>query len=121
MDLFHRPWFHRIWVIQEFVMAERILFICGQWTCSLDDLESVMLTALDLGIMGTAVPMDEPIQTREQAAKGYAQISLMNIYRNSRQRSGEIELFRILEECRYSLATDPKRLPIWSFGTDRGC
>jgi hypothetical protein len=108
MDLFHRPWFHRIWVIQEFVMAQRILFVCGQWTCPLDDLESVILTSRDIGVMGTAVPMDEPIKTREQAAQGHGQILLMNIYRNSRQREGAIELFRILEECRYSRATDPK-------------
>jgi Heterokaryon incompatibility protein (HET) len=30
MELFSRPWFQRKWVIQEYVMAKRVIRICGR-------------------------------------------------------------------------------------------
>lgn len=30
-SLFERPWFLRVWIIQEFALPRELLMICGEW------------------------------------------------------------------------------------------
>jgi hypothetical protein len=32
-SFWRRPWFRRAWVIQEFILAQNVKIICGQWEC----------------------------------------------------------------------------------------
>jgi hypothetical protein len=41
--LFRRPWFTRVWIIQEFVLPREILIICGGW-----ELDGVILPEVTL-------------------------------------------------------------------------
>ncbi|OMP89279.1 hypothetical protein BK809_0006000 [Diplodia seriata] len=38
VDIFDQPWFHRIWVIQEVVMARRVKVLCGSTTLTWENL-----------------------------------------------------------------------------------
>lgn len=38
-NLFSRPWFSRVWVVQEFGLAKRVVFCCGQMPFSWDCIE----------------------------------------------------------------------------------
>ena len=48
-SLFWRPWFSRVWVIQEITVARRASILCGPSRCSWDDLvETARYTRLDI-------------------------------------------------------------------------
>jgi hypothetical protein len=40
--LLHRPWFRRVWIIQEFALPPQIRMICGRWEIPGTDLASVL-------------------------------------------------------------------------------
>lgn len=37
-ELFNRPWFRRIWIVQEAVAAPTVVMVCGKWTVDWNDL-----------------------------------------------------------------------------------
>jgi hypothetical protein len=40
--LFRRPWFQRVWVIQEAVLSKRMELLCGSWSIDFEDLQRVV-------------------------------------------------------------------------------
>ncbi|XTI91300.1 hypothetical protein V2W45_716603 [Cenococcum geophilum] len=44
INLFQNPWFRRVWVIQEVVLASSIRMICGKWLVEWNDLYSAVET-----------------------------------------------------------------------------
>lgn len=36
--IFQRDWFHRVWVVQEFVLASQVRIVCGVWDVNWDDI-----------------------------------------------------------------------------------
>ncbi|OCK90529.1 uncharacterized protein K441DRAFT_578728 [Cenococcum geophilum 1.58] len=44
IEFFQRPWFRRIWVIQEVVLAAGVRIICGKWNIDWNDLFSAVET-----------------------------------------------------------------------------
>ena len=38
LDVFSRPWFRRMWIVQEACLPTRITLMCGRDSCSMDDL-----------------------------------------------------------------------------------
>jgi hypothetical protein len=48
---FQRDWFHRVWVVQELVLASKVRIVCGRWDVNWDDIFSALETCLK--IIGT--------------------------------------------------------------------
>jgi Heterokaryon incompatibility protein (HET) len=50
-DLLHRPWFERLWIVQEAVLGRDIVFLCGELTLSWDRLKSLCATLRDSDLL----------------------------------------------------------------------
>ncbi|KAK0704302.1 heterokaryon incompatibility protein-domain-containing protein [Lasiosphaeris hirsuta] len=41
LDVLSRPWFRRMWIVQEACLPSRLVFLCGQQSCSVSDFEKM--------------------------------------------------------------------------------
>lgn len=57
-DLLRRPWFHRIWVVQEVAVAGKVTIMCGHDETSWDCLVAVLTLLDDIGILTTHNSLD---------------------------------------------------------------
>jgi hypothetical protein len=57
-ELLRRPWFHRIWVVQEIAVAGEVTIMCGQDETSWDCLVAVLTLLDDIGILTTTNSLD---------------------------------------------------------------
>ena len=46
VDLFSRPWFRRVWTLQECVLPDRVIFLCGSKVLAFSDMEPLALPLL---------------------------------------------------------------------------
>jgi Heterokaryon incompatibility protein (HET) len=120
-SLFERPWFLRVWIIQEFALPRKVRMICGKWE-------------LD----GTLVPQVTTIPTlnhSRQAMDGFSKVStivegsdfvkawghqelllrcrhsfehLLEYANFDRLRGQAVGLMELLWACRHCKATDPR-------------
>jgi hypothetical protein len=90
--LYTRPWFKRVWVIQEVCMKPSVIFMCGSASASYS-----ALSKLDSGYSHTKVTkMRRP--------------GVLNWVRTPREdfSTPQLSLWHRLHESRYCLATDPR-------------
>jgi len=62
--LFNRPWFSRIWVIQEIVMSKTAIVICGKYSISWDELYDACTVVLRTNIHRGDIRRDNCIVVR---------------------------------------------------------
>ena len=56
--LLRRPWFRRVWVVQEVAVAKRVVLLCGQDEISWDSLVAALVVLDELGILTTRNSLD---------------------------------------------------------------
>src|SRR3984957_20496097 len=57
-ELLRRPWFHRLWVVQEVAVAGEVTIMCGQDETSWDCLVAVLTLLDEIGILTTRNSLD---------------------------------------------------------------
>ncbi|KAI9869595.1 MAG: hypothetical protein M1830_005317, partial [Pleopsidium flavum] len=97
-----RPWFKRVWVIQEVVMSSKAVVMCGQESLQWDEMVKLALRVnFAINIMSFA--------GADTAAGRPSQVVLFLIeLRDSRRRGNSEDFFRLLCWCRSCEATDPR-------------
>ena len=94
--LYWRPWFTRVWVIQEISVAKEVSLICGKHRSSWRDFETVAALVQDRSL--TALTHVDPRRTIKLAG-----------FVSQQSKDGENEsLLRLLSKARDSYATDQR-------------
>jgi hypothetical protein len=100
IDLFERPWFSRVWVLQEAFHAQRLTFMCG--------ISTVEYEVLLYCLWGYGNPPHFPV-TGQEKLKGVFEVGLeVGPNQNIFCKNEGYSLFCLLERTRHCLATDPR-------------
>ncbi|KAK5658004.1 hypothetical protein OQA88_2558 [Cercophora sp. LCS_1] len=91
-ELLQRPWFRRVWVVQEAFSAKRAAVLCG-WNQAPSEVFVMLPTLMDVSV-------SDHVQPVLDVMPGY--------FRQSSWRSEETDLRTLLGKFRYSHATDPR-------------
>jgi hypothetical protein len=99
--LFARPWFQRIWIIQEAIVSESATVFCGSWSMEFQNF---------LYTLAVAVISDMPIPGSSTSSSGIAtkMAWLMNLLRQAQDEGKKWKLIDLLHRCRTSSATDAR-------------
>ncbi|KAH0565682.1 hypothetical protein GP486_000922 [Trichoglossum hirsutum] len=108
MGFLARPWFLRVWIVQEAVCARKLTFVCGSWTIT----REVLWTTVEVGTIH-ALPLcriSEPKFT--EASSSRAHIMLMVELQSgglvSDPRSPRPSLLDLARRSKHQKATDPR-------------
>jgi hypothetical protein len=106
-NLLNRPWFSRLWIVQEMVMASRRVFACGNAVACWDDLMRVIRffrrTNLDLYFLHSQ-RAGEPLKT----SIGLLNLLKIGDYCRDIQPGSLLPLHELLMSLRKFEATDPR-------------
>ncbi|KAF7886448.1 hypothetical protein EAF00_010551 [Botryotinia globosa] len=101
---FRKPWWTRMWTLQEMAKAKSLTFICGSYVISGRTLE-LLIQSFNLHYRICCVAeRNSVILTFPQLANRFAELEKIESLRKSRTRIGFLELARLY---RYRIATDP--------------
>lgn len=103
MNLLCRPWFRRIWVIQEFVVSPNVEFYCGKDKCEWGS----FLMMFDYSFVEAKISWDHVVSSeqRVQFFRGVAQVMEMHNLRNEFREDRSTNLVRLLSHCRTAEST----------------
>ncbi|KAB5558118.1 heterokaryon incompatibility protein-domain-containing protein [Coniochaeta sp. 2T2.1] len=104
--LFRRPWFKRVWVIQEYVVAKDVTFHCGRWSirsCVLRDALEKLYHDLIMQVYTSKENSDG--ETVEGIVNSYMSVILLFFLRKSYKNGRELRLVELLQKGRSKLAT----------------
>lgn len=105
-----RPWFLRTWIIQEAVLARKLLFVCGGWGADGGLLTNAwnVLAAEQLLHFLTNASLKMSIQQKAPEARAIHQILLMLNMGMGNVDKKNLSLIDLLQTSRNALATDPR-------------
>jgi Heterokaryon incompatibility protein (HET) len=97
VEFFARPWFRRVWIIQEIIVAAKVKVVCGEWTIDWNDLFSAIeVCDHEIKIAGDDFRfLDEK----------FAHFRILATFREWQARRTCWGLFSLLESFRYAEAT----------------
>ena len=107
-----RPWFRRVWVIQEAVLAHSLTVVCGDWKM----IGELVFQVVTMAIMH-AFPLGQ--STSVAAAHGISQINFMKDVticlmsrdkskRIGSDRSAELSILELIQNSKHENATNPR-------------
>ncbi|KAI1482286.1 heterokaryon incompatibility protein-domain-containing protein [Daldinia eschscholtzii] len=111
-DFISRPWFKRLWVIQEIVLSRDLWILCGSHITTFD-IVSVACTCLwDSG----ASRWLNQIYAADAIGDSYEWISEISIEKSGHEIEFNNPIFRLLRSTRHTLCFDPKDKVYGIFG-----
>jgi hypothetical protein len=72
-----RPWFRRIWVVQEFVLAQDILMICGEWEGSWKNFISATEKMMEFNLLRWSTRPDSTFDSVNESHSGSMSMRVM--------------------------------------------
>ncbi|KAL9106298.1 MAG: hypothetical protein Q9227_008633 [Pyrenula ochraceoflavens] len=103
--LLRRPWFRRVWVFQEFIVAEFLVFFCGEWTATWDHLFGAIEKASNNGIRHLWTSFNETFEQNEATGNGLQLFWWLAQLRGNFWRGQKHPLLRLLNLFRWSQAS----------------
>ncbi|KAI0144497.1 heterokaryon incompatibility protein-domain-containing protein [Xylariaceae sp. FL1272] len=122
--LFKRPYWSRMWVVQEVVKGQSVKFLCGDSTMNDRHLHHTLRLIRNFGQYQVleAVTIDKLIGSRKNSTGGICQISTHNPINllKLRNAKGPYELTYLVRSLRHFEATDPRDriFSVISFASD---
>ena len=104
LDLMRRPWWRRMWVIQEIAVAKRAIVMCGPHVADWKKLENA-------GIWAQLLNTCAYFYTEDEAARGdmyFPNVRFKRAYRIKIQTGVPMLLLELLQNNASSKATDPR-------------
>jgi hypothetical protein len=95
-----RPWFMRLWVIQEAALATRAIALCGCWAVSFEYL-------VNLATGKTGRDFEESASMRLKTFNGSRQLMIMGRINELVRTGNRVDNLWLLSRTRRSLATNP--------------
>ena len=98
ISITERAWWRRMWIIQEFLLGEAVLLICGEWSISWTSFSEAyeMIMDLDLGIFGY-----RPVAYSSQ-------FQLLKTLRDENSMKYSMPLRALIPWTQTALASDPR-------------
>lgn len=98
-DIMQRSYWYRVWIIQEFVLARRVVFLCGERSFSIDE-----------------------IQNPEYVNDRFRKLRALRERYNAARSNSILSLGEVLSYSARSIATDPRDMIYGVFGlVNQGC
>ena len=105
--LLTRPWFTRLWIIQEFALASNVVMMCGQRLIAGDAIPKTVLMMHKYGVAEYDRPIvDYPLKV--QAAIGSQKLPILSLIRHAVLYGRDLDLLQLLNFVRGCNVTDPK-------------
>ncbi|KAK3114511.1 hypothetical protein LTR53_007115 [Teratosphaeriaceae sp. CCFEE 6253] len=96
--LLHRPWFTRMWVIQEVGVSDRVLVRCGDASLDFDEL-----------MWAVAIALTARAERNSSASLGaFAQLKFLGGIRQAKRADQRFSLIKLLEAAQMFASTDPR-------------
>ncbi|KAB5570607.1 hypothetical protein GE09DRAFT_1218033 [Coniochaeta sp. 2T2.1] len=103
VTLHRRPWFRRVWVVQEYVVAKDVTFHCGRWSIRSCVLHDAMEKLFDDLIVVVVVGSDG--ETFEERTNFYLSVVDPLLLRKAYKNGRKLRLVELLQQGRSMLAT----------------
>jgi Heterokaryon incompatibility protein (HET) len=101
-----RPWFRRVWIIQEVVLSARVQLQCGRRTLSWSDMTMLSLEMIQRGLVKYLVSSEGDTEHLSEA--GCIRAGTIGRISNSAGRHDQWMLLDVLVEARGAEASDPR-------------
>lgn len=100
----HRPWWRRVWIIQEIFLAHEAVFICGKKMVSAESMFAGLENYASFALSGTVEENNDV-----EIATGVTVVSaLLDFIRKYHSAATKPTLLFLLDHFHQSLATDPR-------------
>jgi len=73
-----RPWFFRVWIIQEALAARKLDIMCGSWLASADFVFSAIIAAIGHRFPITSFRLDLKMPWEQPNIRGCSEVTLMH-------------------------------------------
>lgn len=101
-----RPWFRRVWIVQECVVAKHVQMYCGDWTAPFDIFMILVVKSIELNLPILRVNHGNLDETgRYEASRGYSCLLALTRLRRKYQLGWQEDLLSLLKQCRATEAT----------------
>ena len=108
IDAFSRPWFSRVWVLQEATASTNTFLICGKFGIPFDVLiRGVFIEQAKLDYLHLS-PASMNATTLQAIEQGIQGVAIITKIKSSRDQQAPIAFLDLLEMCRSCNATDPR-------------
>lgn len=115
-NLLLRPWWYRIWAVQEICLAREALLVCGQYAVDWDHIQKsaaalfVCMDAIDELTEATVLSNPEVGSAFEGFARGMSRLKLFRLLRFSmdRKQSSNENAYALLGVAQNSLSSNPR-------------
>ena len=105
--LLTRPWFTRLWIIQEYALPSNVIMVCGKRLLASDVIPTTVNMMHKYGVAEYNRPIvDYPL--RLQATKGSQKISTLPVIRQAVLDGRDLDFLYLLKFVRGCNVTDPK-------------
>ena len=105
-NLFARPWFQRVWVVQEVALSPTVYFMCGDRTLLWDDVGNMMDALYNCGLIHL---INHPAHPLNQLTAGTSTFwTMQDVRRSWRTLGSKRPLAAVLFASMGLLAADPK-------------
>ena len=104
-ELFHREWFSRMWTLQEIVLANDAVFMCGDKEIALWELNNA---ASLINIHNAKPHTTDKKDTVRLELSGYRVIIDILMTRDDYIKTGKLELMGLLTDCWNRKSSDPR-------------
>jgi hypothetical protein len=101
-----RPWFRRVWIVQECVVAKHVQKYCGDWTASFDIFIILVVKSIELDLPILGVNHGDHDETAMyEASRGYGCLLALTRLRRKYQLGWQDDLLSLLRQFRATEAT----------------
>ena len=106
--LITRPWFTRLWIIQEFALPKDAVMLCGKRPFSYDNIPTTVNLMHKHGLAEYDRPFGDGYALRKRAIKSSQKISTLAVARLAVRDGDKIDLLRLLRLVRGCDVTDSR-------------
>ncbi|KAK6374613.1 hypothetical protein LTR64_002725 [Lithohypha guttulata] len=107
-EFFCRPWFRRKWIIQETVLARKLIFHCGEWERDWNFMQHVRKNIQDNGLAVLDHTTCPTLLEGAEVQQSLSQLNWIITLRDCLSKNEKLHLMDLAYIFRYSRATDPR-------------
>jgi hypothetical protein len=110
-----RPWFFRVWILQEALAAKKLDIMCGTWIASAEFVFTALILSICHRFPGSTFSLELNMPWEDENIRGCSQVTLMHelgicnwIFQSLGKEPKQWSLIEVLERSRYASASDPR-------------
>jgi hypothetical protein len=112
-----RPWFHRVWVVQEMILAKEAVLVCGNRFVEWNTFCAAVLLMEENGLSYLLAPLAAPFYGAPSPLVSVALANINELHRlreKGREGLSAVDFIKLLKMGRFRKVTEPVDL-VWGF------